>query len=161
MRLESWSDYVPPPGSAYRVHYVPDGHSLEPDVNTMNRALDRRPGVAVDRMDVENPELRTVVADIRTFVGDSSLLTIIGTFLSDGVAFWRIDYVERTDSGVPGVLGVTVERVMDAILDPVEDISTAASESVVETVRSVKKVGVPGIGIAAVAVVGFLIARAL
>lgn len=158
MELEGWAQYTPPPGSRYRVHYAADDHSETPDIATLSRALDARPSVAVKSLEKEG--VNGFVADVIIYVGDVTLLTVLGPFLCAGPC-WRIQSVERTDDGALNGVSVTVGKVFDAILDPVQDIGSAASETVKETASTVRKVGVPSVAIVAVAMLGFLVAREL
>lgn len=157
MILEGWAQYVPSPGSRYRIRYVPDGHNAEPDIPPMKRALDARPAVAVHEMSAQGS---IVTAEVSVYIGDMPLLTVFGTNLSDGDRFWRVDTVERVDEG-GSRLTATTGRITDAILDPIEDFGSALRETTRDTVSSVRKVGFPSVVVLVVAAIAFFVAREL
>lgn len=159
MRLEGWAEYQPPPGSRYMVHYVPDLHSQAPDLNAFARSLDNRANVQVHSVDAEGNA--GVVADVTLWAGDQLLLGVLGAYHSDGSdKFWKVAAVDRTDDGVPSGIGIFVGQVLDSLLDPVEDIGSAAKEATGETLAKVARVGIPTVGLVGIAVGAFLLARA-
>lgn len=159
MILDGWSGHVPAPGERFVVHYVADGHDVPPDLAAFTRSLDRRPGVAVKEVTAEGST--GIAVNLIVFPdGDLTLLQILGTFHNDGSDnFWRVEVVERVDSGRLSGVEVILGRVTDAILDPVQDVTSAAEVTARETVSDVRKFGVPSLAIIGVAVVAFLLAR--
>ena len=162
MRLEGWAEYLPPPGSRYTVVYRAENalRSGEPDLNAFERSLDRRSGVNV-RSVAYTPSSRTnpgglISADIEIFLGDTPMVTAIGNYHSDGEDFWMVHTVDRNDGNVPKT-PIGVRQVLDAALDPIQDIFSAGKQAVVETTHTVAKVGVPSFGIVAAAVIAFLV----
>jgi hypothetical protein len=159
MRLDTWVDYMPPPGSRYRLHYVPDRPGTIPDVAIFKRALDARPSVAVGAVTTNKAD-NSITAEVAIYVGDAPLITVLGRSISDGAEFWNMEFVERTDDGVPSGVGVVVGSIIDRLFDPLQTATTAAAEAARGTVATVKRVGLPATGLLAVAVVAFLVARA-
>lgn len=159
MELPNWIEYIPPPGTQYRIEYAPEGgHTTPPDLSVFKRVLDRRQGIDV-RGVVHNASDNRIMADVRIYVGDMPLLSVLGTFVSDNANFWRIVKVTRTDDKVPSGVGITVGRVLDRVFDPIEDVGSAAYQAGLETVQTVRKVGVPTAAIVGAVILGFFVAR--
>lgn len=158
MRLTGWAEYVPPAGSRYRVHYFADGHTNKPDLASMSRALDHRQGVRLLSMIAVGGGYNAD-AEVSILTSDMPLLSVLGTFLSDGGGyFWKIREVERIDDGVPSGAGLVVEKMRDIVDDPVQDVAVAATVAVRETATAVKKVGFPSLLLIGGAFAGFYFA---
>lgn len=138
--IQDWPLYMAPAGSTYTLGLEPETPSIGPDIRLIKRYFDNRPNVAV--MDARRDGSRAFV-DVRVFK-DSSLISLIGSYVNDGNQFFEIDTVVRTDAGdLPGAVELTARRWIDAISDPIQrtggDLATAAAE----TAKTVGKIAIP------------------
>lgn len=114
--IENWPLYMAPPGSEYRLIFEPELPGIEPDMSIMRQYMDSRQSVDVRKIERVPAGVAIEVAVFR----DGTLHGSVGRFVYDGRQFWQIKTVTRIDNGAPGIVGVTLGRLYDAVLDKPE-----------------------------------------